>query len=126
MSASAFRSRFLVVRPECGGLGTGTPSAYPSISTQKHQKARATDPRTRQVVPKTLLQPLDFYGSEREKARASGPRTHFFASETPNYGQFHTTVFNEKWKLVQVISSSLMEVNVNNQLFDILAILLLM
>ena len=43
----------------------------------------------------------------------------FFASETPNYGQFHTTVFNEKWKLVQVISSSLMEVNVNNQLFDI-------
>jgi arylsulfatase A-like enzyme len=43
----------------------------------------------------------------------------FFASETPNYGQFHTTVFNEQWKLVQVISSSLMEVNVNNQLFNI-------
>ena len=36
----------------------------------------------------------------------------FFASETPNYGEFHTTVFNEKWKLVQVISSSLMEINV--------------
>ncbi|MGY8771744.1 MAG: sulfatase-like hydrolase/transferase, partial [Gammaproteobacteria bacterium] len=33
----------------------------------------------------------------------------FFASETPNYGEFHTTVFNDKWKLVQVISSSLME-----------------
>ncbi|MDO7676685.1 MAG: sulfatase-like hydrolase/transferase [Gammaproteobacteria bacterium] len=43
----------------------------------------------------------------------------FFASETPNYGEFHTTVFNEKWKLVQVISSSLMEINVKNQLFDI-------
>ena len=43
----------------------------------------------------------------------------FFASETPNYGEFHTTVFNDKWKLVQVISSSLMEISVKNQLFNI-------
>jgi len=43
----------------------------------------------------------------------------YFASETPNYGEFHTTVFNDKWKLVQVITSSLLEVNVENQLFDI-------
>jgi arylsulfatase A-like enzyme len=43
----------------------------------------------------------------------------FFASETPNYGEFHTTVFNDKWKLVQVISSSLLEINVENKLFDI-------
>ena len=43
----------------------------------------------------------------------------FFASETPNYGEFHTTVFNENWKLVQVITSSLLEVNVENQLFKI-------
>ena len=43
----------------------------------------------------------------------------YFASETPNYGEFHTTVFNDKWKLVQVITSSLLEINVNNQLFDI-------
>ena len=43
----------------------------------------------------------------------------FFASETPNYGEFHTTVFNDKWKLVQVISSTLMEIKVQNKLFNI-------
>ena len=43
----------------------------------------------------------------------------YFASETPNYGEFHTTVFNDKWKLVQVISSSLMKINVKNKLFNI-------
>jgi len=43
----------------------------------------------------------------------------FFASETPNYGEFHTTVFNEDWKLVQVITSSLLEINVENKLFNI-------
>ena len=43
----------------------------------------------------------------------------YFASETPNYGEFHTTVFNDKWKLVQVITSSLLEINVENKLFDI-------
>ena len=43
----------------------------------------------------------------------------FFASETPIYGEFHTTVFNDKWKLVQVISSTLMEIKVQNKLFDI-------
>ena len=43
----------------------------------------------------------------------------FFASETPNYGEFHTTVFNEDWKLVQVITSSLLEIKVENKLFNI-------
>ena len=43
----------------------------------------------------------------------------YFASETPNYGEFHTTVFNDDWKLVQVITSSLYEVNIENQLFNI-------
>ena len=43
----------------------------------------------------------------------------FFASETPNYGEFHTTVFNDKWKLVQVITSSLMEIKVQNKRFNI-------
>ena len=43
----------------------------------------------------------------------------YFASETPNYGEFHTTTFNDKWKLVQVITSSLLEINVENKLFDI-------
>ncbi len=43
----------------------------------------------------------------------------YFASETPNYGEFHTTVFNDEWKLVQVITSSLYEVNIENQLFNI-------
>tara|TARA_B100001079_G_C16128528_1_gene390222 strand:- start:114 stop:662 length:549 start_codon:yes stop_codon:yes gene_type:complete len=43
----------------------------------------------------------------------------YFVSEIPNYGEFHTTVFNENWKLVQSISSSLLEINVQNKLFDI-------
>ena len=32
----------------------------------------------------------------------------YFVSEIPNYGNFHATVFNEEWKLVQTISSSLL------------------
>ena len=43
----------------------------------------------------------------------------FFVSEIPNYGQFHTTVFNDKWKLVQSISSSLLEIKIENKLFNI-------
>ena len=43
----------------------------------------------------------------------------YFVSEIPNYGHFHTTVFNKKWKLVQSISSSLLEIRVENKLFDI-------
>ena len=43
----------------------------------------------------------------------------YFVSEIPNYGHFHTTIFNKKWKLVQSISSSLLEIKVENKLFDI-------
>ena len=43
----------------------------------------------------------------------------YFVSEIPNYGHFHTTVFNNKWKLVQSISTSLLEIKVENKLFDI-------
>ena len=43
----------------------------------------------------------------------------FFVSEIPNYGQFHTTVFNDEWKLVQSISSSLLEIKIENKLFNI-------
>ena len=43
----------------------------------------------------------------------------YFVSEIPNYGNFHTTVFNEEWKLVQTISSSLLEVRIDNKLFNI-------
>ena len=43
----------------------------------------------------------------------------YFVSEIPNYGHFHTTVFNKKWKLVQSISSSLLEIKVENKLFNI-------
>ena len=43
----------------------------------------------------------------------------YFVSEIPNYGQFHTTVFNEQWKLVQSISSTLLEIKVENKLFNI-------
>ena len=43
----------------------------------------------------------------------------YFVSEIPNYGNFHATVFNEEWKLVQTISSSLLEVRIDNKLFNI-------
>ena len=61
----------------------------------------------------------DMWPAIKESKKISLSKEVFFASETPNYGEFHTTVFNDKWKLVQVISSSLMEINVKNQLFNI-------
>ena len=61
----------------------------------------------------------DMWPAIKDSKRVALNKEVFFASETPNYGEFHTTVFNDKWKLVQVISSSLMEINVQNQLFDI-------
>ena len=61
----------------------------------------------------------DMWPAIKESKKISLSKEVFFASETPIYGEFHTTVFNDKWKLVQVISSSLMEINVKNQLFNI-------
>ena len=61
----------------------------------------------------------DMWPAIKESKKISLSKEVFFASETPNYGEFHTTVFNDKWKLVQVISSSLMDISVKNQLFNI-------
>ena len=61
----------------------------------------------------------DMWPGMRDSDEIKLSKNVYFASETPNYGEFHTTVFNDKWKLVQVITSSLLEINVNNQLFDI-------
>ena len=61
----------------------------------------------------------DMWPGMRDSNEIKLSKNVYFASETPNYGEFHTTVFNDKWKLVQVITSSLLEINVNNQLFDI-------
>ena len=43
----------------------------------------------------------------------------FFASETPIYGQFNTTAFNEEWKLVQEIEQNQLETKIVQQLFKI-------
>lgn len=61
----------------------------------------------------------DMWPGMRDSKEIKLSKDVYFASETPNYGEFHTTVFNDKWKLVQVITSSLLEIKVNNQLFDI-------
>ena len=52
---------------------------------------------------------------------AAAPRTEdvFFVSETPIYGQFHVTVFNEEWKLVQEIEQDQLTTTVTNHLFRI-------
>ncbi|MEM8498615.1 MAG: arylsulfatase [Pseudomonadota bacterium] len=43
----------------------------------------------------------------------------FFASETPIYGQFNLTVFNDDWKLVQEVQQDQLTTNVTNHLFQI-------
>ncbi|MFK8020039.1 MAG: arylsulfatase [Pseudomonadales bacterium] len=43
----------------------------------------------------------------------------FFASETPIYGHFNLTVFNDEWKLVQEIEQDQLTTTVTNHLFQI-------
>jgi arylsulfatase A-like enzyme len=43
----------------------------------------------------------------------------FFVSETPIRGSFHTTVFDEEWKLVQRIEQDQVTVEITNHLFRI-------
>lgn len=43
----------------------------------------------------------------------------FFASETPIYGHFNLTVFNDDWKLVQEIQQDQLTTTVTNHLFKI-------
>ncbi len=43
----------------------------------------------------------------------------FFASETPIFGQFSLTAFNDKWKLVQEITQDQQSTTVTNYLFNI-------
>lgn len=43
----------------------------------------------------------------------------YFASETPYYGQFNLTAFNDEWKLVQEIEQNQLETSVTNYLFRI-------
>lgn len=46
-------------------------------------------------------------------------QTVFFASETPTYGSFSITAFNEHWKLVQEIEQGNEGTNITNHLFRI-------
>ena len=52
---------------------------------------------------------------------APAPRTEdvFFVSETPIYGEFNLTVFNEEWKLVQEVVQDQVTTTVTNHLFRI-------
>ena len=52
---------------------------------------------------------------------APAPRTEdvFFVSETPIYGEFHLTVFNEEWKLLQEVIQDQVTITVTNHLFRI-------
>ena len=63
-------------------------------------------------------------GSSLWPAIADGvatPRTDdvFFVSETPIYGLFNLTVFNEEWKLVQEVEQDQLTTTVTNHLFRI-------
>ena len=53
--------------------------------------------------------------------KAPAPREDyvFFASETPNYGQFNLTIFNDEWKLIQEVEQDQLTSTVVNQLFQI-------
>ena len=43
----------------------------------------------------------------------------FFISESPIYGHFNITAFNDQWKLVQVIEQDQLQTTVDNQLYQI-------
>jgi len=43
----------------------------------------------------------------------------FFASETPNYGQFNLTIFNDEWKLIQEVEQDQLTTEVVNHLYKI-------
>jgi len=43
----------------------------------------------------------------------------FFASETPNYGQFNLTIFNDEWKLIQEVEQDQLTSRVVNHLYRI-------
>jgi len=65
-----------------------------------------------------------FDGQNMWPAIADGkqiPRSEFiyFGSETPIYGHFNLTAFNDEWKLVQEIKQDQLETSVTNYLFRI-------
>jgi arylsulfatase A-like enzyme len=43
----------------------------------------------------------------------------FFASETPNYGQFNLTIFNDEWKLIQELEQDQLTTDVVTHLYRI-------
>jgi arylsulfatase A-like enzyme len=55
------------------------------------------------------------------KTGAAAPRDDyvFFASETPIYGHFNLTVFNDQWKLVQEVDQEQLTTTVTSHLFNI-------
>ena len=55
----------------------------------------------------------------RDGRRAPRQNDVFFASETPIYGHFNLTLFNEDWKLVQEIQQDQITTTVTNHLFNI-------
>jgi arylsulfatase A-like enzyme len=72
----------------------------------------------------TPLNRRRFDGRSMWPAIASGvamPREElvYFASETPIYGHFNLTAFNDEWKLVQEVEQDQLETTVTNYLFRI-------
>ncbi len=43
----------------------------------------------------------------------------YFAQESPTYGSFKVTVFNDEWKLVQLVEQDLEKMNIKNMLFKV-------
>lgn len=73
-------------------------------------------------VPVAATKPLDgrsLWQSIVTQQRAPRQELIFFASETPIYGEFNLTAFNDDWKLVQRVIQDPLQVSVSNQLFAI-------
>ncbi|MGI9288789.1 MAG: arylsulfatase B [Pseudomonadales bacterium] len=43
----------------------------------------------------------------------------FFAQESPNFGSFKHTLFDDEWKLIQLVEQDLEQINIKNMLFKI-------
>jgi arylsulfatase A-like enzyme len=73
-------------------------------------------------VPVAATKPLDgrsLWQSIVTQQRAPRQELIFFASETPIYGEFNFTAFNDDWKLIQRVIQDPLQISVSNQLFAI-------
>ncbi|MCB1694651.1 MAG: arylsulfatase [Halioglobus sp.] len=77
-------------------------------------EATAIEARNRRIFDGRSLWPAIAEGATQPREELV-----YFASETPIYGHFNLTAFNDEWKLVQEIEQGQLETTVTNYLFRI-------